>query len=279
MTSTTEQELLQARAEFYLCFARAFLTPDTEESWLGLRDALADDLSELGEILGHDIAQHVANYQETIAAIPDQESLLQIFSSLFLAPPRPVSINTGAYLDGAMNGGSVLAMEEAYRQGGLQRSADFLDLSDHVSIQLEFIGSRLLARQEITTAPEEDVEMFLGHFVNRWLPPFITDMKSTGKSPNPWLHLALALEVAVSREARTASIPEPQMRQQNAIDHVRHERAQAGVSDEAMAFIAERLKAKGLATDHLEIPPELRDEARGLSRKVPPSPRRGSRLG
>ncbi len=277
---TPDAEELQARAEFYLCLAHAFLTPNSEAAWQGLRDALADDLEDLAEILGHDIASHIANYRAAIDAIPDQATLLQIYSGLFLAPPRPVSINTGVYLDGALNGGSVLAMEESYRQNGLERSGEFLDLSDHLSIQLEFVASLLLARQDSTGAAEDDdAERFLATFVARWLPPFIADLEAAGRNPNPWLHLARAMSVAVLREARAEAVAPSLLRQQNAIGKARHERAVAGVSEADMAFITERLREKGLATDHLAIPHDQRDEARGLSRKAPLSPRRGSRLG
>lgn len=270
---------LQARAEFYLCLAHAFLTPDSEATWQGLRDALADDLDDLAGILGHDIGSHIADYRAAIDAIPDHTTLLQIYSSLFLAPPRPVSINTGVYLDGALNGGSVLAMEESYRQNGLERSGEFLDLSDHLSIQLEFVASRLLARQDSAAAAEDDAERFLATFVARWLPPFIADLEAAGRNPNPWLHLARAMSVAVLREARAEAVAPSLLRQQNAIGKTRYERAVSGVSEADMAFIAERLREKGLATDHLAIPHDQRDEARGLSRKAPLSPRRGSRLG
>jgi len=276
---TPDAEELQARAEFYLCLAHAFLTPDSEAAWQGLRDALADDLEDLAEILGHDIGSHIADYRAAIDAIPDHATLLQIYSGLFLAPPRPVNINTGVYLDGALNGGSVLAMEESYRQNGLERSGEFLDLSDHLSIQLEFVASRLLARQDSADATEDDAERFLATFVARWLPPFIADLETTGRNPDPWLHLARAMSVAVLREARAESVAPGQLRQQNAIGKARHERAVAGVSEEDMAFITQRLRENGLATDHLAIPHDQRDEARGLSRKAPISPRRGSRLG
>lgn len=270
---------LQSHAEFYLCLARAFLTPDTEDAWAGLREALADDLDELGELLGLDITDDVADYRSAMAAIPDRAILLQIYSALFIAPPRPVSINAGAYLDGALDGGSVLAMEDAYWRGGLERSGDFMDLSDHISVQLEFVASRYLARMDgVEAGPSPDA--FLHAFIARWLPPFIADLER-GMAQNPWLPLARVLRAAVVRDARPApeTVPAAQLRRLAALDKARRDRAASGVTDEDMAIIERRLRENGLAVDHLSIPPELRDEARGLSRKVPPSPRRGSRLG
>ena len=276
-----DTENIQSRAEFYLCLARAFLTPDSEQAWRGMREALADDLEELGKTLGYEIDNYIASYWLAIASVPDQPTLLQVYSALFLAPPRRVSINTGTYLDGALNGGSVLAMEEAYQRGGVARSEAFKDLSDHLSLQLEFVAHRFLARREMSDAetPDEDAEKFLDTFVARWLPPFIADLEREGTAPNPYLHLARILQAAVTRDARAAPLSAIHSRRQMALDKARHERGARGVTEQDMAFIAQCLREKGLSTDHLSIPPGQRDEARGLSKRVPPSPRRGSRLG
>lgn len=262
---------LEYRAEFYLCLSRAFLTPDSEAAWSGMREALADDLEEIAESLGYDISAHLGGYRAAIAMFPEPAPLLQAYSRLFLSPPCPVSINTGSYLDGAVNGGSVLEMEAFYRRCGLQRSEDFRDISDHISIQLEFVASRYLS-----DSGEADAEAFLGSFVAHWLPRFIIDLQKEQVVHNPWLHLARALQEVVSC---ADAVPLAQSRQQMAIDKARHDRALQGVGDEDMAFIAQRLREKGLSVDHLSIPPERRDEAHGWSRKVTPSPRRGSRLG
>ncbi|CAA7616381.1 molecular chaperone [Magnetospirillum sp. SS-4] len=270
----SNDERSQARGEFYLCLAHAFLTPDGEGLWTGLRDDLADNLEELGDLLDYGLSGELAGYRSALAAIPDQPTLLQVYSGLFLAPPRRVNLNSGLYLDGTVNGGSVAAMEEAYRMRGLERSGDFKDLADHVAIQLEFVGHGFTAWPEVA-------ESFLGGFVLRWLPPFIADLERNGGETNPYLHLARALSCAVARDAKTP-LPcqgEAQSRLQSALGQARHNRAESGVTEDDMAFIARRLKEKGLATDHLAIAPERRDEAMGLTRKVPPAPRRAFRPG
>jgi TorA maturation chaperone TorD len=275
------EEQLQSRAELYLCLARAFLTPASEDAWLALRDALADDLDEIDGALGYDFAAHVARYRAALTTITGQPELLQIYSGLFLAPPRPACINTGAYLDGAVNGGSVLAMEEAYRESGLARDESFRDLSDHLAIQLEFVASRYMACLADPDRPDEEVAgRFLDRFLRPCLPALIADLAAAPVAQNPWLHLARLLQVAVVHDARAAPPPrKEEMRLHTALAKARHDCVQNGVSADDMAFIAQRLQEKGLATDHLAIAPELRDEAKGWSRKVPPSPRRGSRLG
>lgn len=286
MNLTADQ--LQSRAELYLCLSRAFLTPDSADAWSGMSEALADDMQELGDEIGYDFAESIANYRTAIAAVPDQPSLLRIYSGLFLAPPRLVEINTGTYLDGSLNGGSVVAMENEYQRCGVGRSDDFRDLSDHVSIQLGFIAhlySRCLdalgdGRDE---ASDDEPAHFLHAYVARWLPGFLHDLgkesERLGAFNNPYLHLARLLSVAVAKDARAKTVSAPEQRTQNAIGKARHDRAERGINAEDMAIIAQKLSAKGLATDHLSVPPEQRDEAQGLTKRVTPSPRRGSRLG
>lgn len=271
-------EQMQSRAEFYLCLAHAFLPPDTEQLWEAIRDALADDLEGLGEALGYDIGNAVADLRTLLATIPDQMNLLQGYSALFLAPPRPVNINTGIYLDGIVNGGSLLAMEATYLRCGLKRCQHFKDLSDHVSVQLEFVASRYLQYLDKPEAIAE-AEQFLADFAVHWLPPFIADLQKAGVASNPWLPLARMLLAAVAQDASAAPQASAQLRQQSALEQARRVRAQEEIGEEQMAFIARRLQEQGLATDHLSVPPELRDEERGLWKGGVPSPRRGSRHG
>lgn len=266
-------ESLSERGEFYLCLAHAFLTPHTAQAFDGLRAALADDLDELASALGYACTDAVSDFRMAIAAIPDHLALLQAYSALFMAPPRPVQLNTASYLDGALNGGSVAAMEAAYRQCGVERGMDFHDLADHVSIQLEFVALLYLraaeAQQSGTPEPPLRPEHFLHDYVARWMPAFLRDLQATA-TPNPWLPLAHVLAAAVAHDARAQDLPAAELRARRAIGKARHERAMRGVTAEDMAFIARKLREQGLATDHLAIPPDLRDEAGGYSRGTPP---------
>lgn len=278
-------ESLTERGEFYLCLARAFLTPLQPESFIAMRDALADDLVELGESLGYDCAAHIAAYHAAIDATPQHLALLQCYSALFLNPPRPVAINAASYLDGAHGGGTVTALEQTYLRCGLQRGTDFHDLADHVAVQLEFVAWLYFAGAEAMSAgsasPAVRPEHFLHAFVARWLPRFIQDLEQEAAHPeasaNPYLALARILAAAVSADAMAEEIAPAERRARMAIGKARHERAERGVTEEDMAFIARKLREKGLSTDHLAIPPELRDEAQGYSRGTPPGPRKGSR--
>ncbi len=275
------------RGEFYLCLARAFLTPQRPAAHEALQAALADDLESLGEALGYPFAAELAQYRAEMGRIADHATLLRLYSGLFLAPPRAVHLNTAAYLDGTVNGGTVLAMEAHYRRCGVDRSTDFRDLSDHLSVQLEFVAWLYFRSAEAmaagTPAPEVRPERFLHDYVARWLPPFVRDLEEYGRQhaglPNPYLALARILAAAVAQDAIAGALPARELRAQRALHKARRDRAERGVTDEDMEFIARRLREKGLATEHLAIAPELRDEARGYKRKEPPAPRRGSRYG
>lgn len=275
------QDPLAERGEFYLCLARAFLTPWQPESFDAMREALADDLAELREVLGYRCATDIADYRRAIGAIPDHLTLLQCYSALFVSPPRPVAINAASYLDGAHGGGTVAALEHTYRRCGLERGADFHDLADHVAVQLEFVAwlhfSGADAAATGTAPPAVRPEHFLHGFVARWLPRFISDLETASArpeaSPNPYLPLARVLAAAVSQDAVAEDIPPKERRARIAIGKARHERAVRGITEEDMDVIARKLREKGLSTDHLAIPPELRDEAQGYSRGTPPGPR------
>jgi TorA maturation chaperone TorD len=278
-------EALLERAEMYYCLSRAFLAPLDEHAHAAMADALADDLEAIGCDCGYAIATATAGYRTAIAAIPGPPELLQLYSCLFLVPPRKVSINTASYIDGAMNGGTVVAIEAAYRSCRVEREENFRDLADHLSVQLEFVAFLYLKQAEATGAGAAyalplTAGNFLDAFVRGWLPSFVAELEaSSGECANPYLHLARILVAAVRADARALPTSAKEMRVQRAIGKARRERAMRGVTDEDMQIIAQKLREKGLATEHLAIPPEMRDEAQGLSRKLPPSPRRGSRLG
>lgn len=279
---------LSERAEFYLCLSRAFLAPRDPAVCRGLREALADDLEGLAANLGYDLAAPLADYRAAIAAVPDDLALLQVYSGLFLAPPREVQINTATYLDGALNGGSVAALEALYRAAGVERSDGFRDLADHLAVQLEF-AAVLYARQAAAltagghAALPTSAAEFLYQYPGRWLPRFLADLERVDREQmrpdNPYLPLARMLAAAVAADAVAPQLPAGEQRAAQAIGKARQARAARGIDAEDLQIIAEKLQAHGLATDHLAIPHDARDEARGWSRKVPPSPRRGARWG
>lgn len=260
------------RAELYLCLARAFMTPVSPEARSAMTVVLADDLEEVGRELGLDLAAALAGYRAAVAALPSEESLLQWYSRLFLAPPAPVRINAGFYLDGAVNGNACDALVACYRSWGLDQREDFHDLPDHVATQLEFAAHAYATGEQAPegAAPGTAAE-FLGQFVVPWLESFnaaLERVPATDAGPNPYVHLGRVLALAVARDA---VLPEREARskKQEGIARARKQWSNRELTAKDMQVIADRLRARGLAVDHLGVPVEQRDAERGWTHRRP----------
>ncbi|MFZ2300327.1 MAG: molecular chaperone TorD family protein [Gallionella sp.] len=280
---------LRDQSEFYLILARAFMAPQTQESYHAMKEYLSDDLSDMDQTLGYGMDVHLECYRAEMAKISSQEDLLIIYSRIFLQPPREAKINSGVYLDGAFMGGTVDEMAAYYLKFGLARGDHFNDLPDHVSVQLEFVSylyaqaaDALLADAPDTDGAEAGAGHYLFQFVRRWLPKFHADLEKTtrelreiGLPANPYLPLASMLAVAVARDsvANPAWIEE-KSRVEKAMEKARANYAVRDITPENIAEMERKLKEKGLSTEHLKIPVGSRDKEMGWIAKTPPDPRR-----
>ena len=272
------------RSDFYLCLARAFQAPPQPPLFPALQVDLADELDDLAAEIGYDVADDIDDFQQQIAMVPNQGALLQIFSRLFLQPPRAVHINTGVYLDGGLNGGSVMEMDEWYAACGLGRAEEFRDLSDHVAVQLEFVSYLFAHSLSLRLDPQEgqptrSAGQFLGRFVARWTAAFVADLEESSRQLNfsalPYLPLARILDKAAECDAESFATMSPaQERRERALAKARHKQAEKGVTASDMEEIRRRLAESGLATDHLDQPYESRDAMHGWQRMTPPAPRK-----
>jgi TorA maturation chaperone TorD len=278
----TNPELLAARAEFYLCLARAFLPPTQPQLFPAMRELLADDLAELAAMLGHDIQVPLADLRAELARVDRSTALLQIYSAVFLAPPAAAHINAGQYLDGAVNGGSVKALEADYARCGVQRDEGFRDLADHVAVQLEFVawlyGTQAERCRDPMAAPlAVDPGQFLQRFAMRWLGPFCADLaraeEEQGLPANPYRPLALILREAVLRDAVPIPVDPKVARRTHAIEQARAKYAGRRLTAEDIDEIRCKLQARGLSTDHLVVPVADRDGAMGLGTRRTPGMR------
>jgi TorA maturation chaperone TorD len=195
---------LTVRAAFYLCLARAFLPPQEAATYAAIKLHLADDLSDLVTTLNYPAADHLGNLRKAVAKVADRLALLHAYSQLFLAPPVPVTLNAGRYLDGAVMGRATVAIEKCYRDAGLDRAGSFHDLPDHVALQLEFVAY-LCASEAAGDAPGIKADDFLASFARYWLPPFVTALEKAGGQDGAarvYLCLARLLHIAVSHDLR-----------------------------------------------------------------------------
>ncbi|MEY6430848.1 molecular chaperone TorD family protein [Thioalkalicoccus limnaeus] len=278
----SQHDILSSKLDFYLCLARAFAIPDSADALPLLREALPADLAELAPTCGYPIDGALHAYRQTMAKVIDHEQLRVAYSRLFLVPGEPhPNLNTGAYLDGTLNGGSVTALETCYRRCGLERDRDFHDLPDHISVQLEFVARLFAAEAQAleagTARPPIAVDEFLARFVARWIGPLHAEIEEASRrfrlSEHPYLALTEILRQAIVAEVGlddTAVHPDPGPDPE--IARLRSQYAGRTLNEADLAIIRQRLAADGLPTDHVAIPIDERDRTMGLATMTPPAP-------
>lgn len=289
------RDLAGLRAAFYLCLARAFMTPQSPCAFAAVKQYLVEDLAELNDTLDYPIVENLACLQHALSNVADHDALLTLYSTLFLNPASRIPINTGVYIDGAMMGNTVAQLEECYRNGGVEKSDGFFDLADHVAVQLEFVAHLFARTAEAPDEPDEPKALkalkisktgasqetmpmqavdFLHVFVAAWAPRLVEEIEQAGQrmalTANPYLALARILETVAEVDAADVCPAYARGRQSTAIEKARAKRATVGVTEEDMEFIELKLKERGLATEHLRVPLAGRDEARGWTNAAPP---------
>ncbi len=250
-----------SRAEFHLSLARALLPAGDARTHAALTTLLSDDLQTLADEL--DYTLDLRDLRHALATASDQDRLLRAYSALFLTPPTPVHINTGIYLDGAVAGATVQALETLQQRHGLGRSEQFHDLSDHASAQLELFAYLLASaagESESGNHPQaqiliDDANTLRDRYLRRWAPALEADLRKTiTRCPDgrPYLALATLLSAALEQDARLfpdqraepADAAALAMAQEKAVLRERYQRID-------LDDIRARLAAQGLSTEHL----------------------------
>lgn len=267
----------QAKAEFFLCLARAFAPPQDKPAVLAaFKEDLVHDLAELGAACGYPIGEAVAHFARAMAGVADAQALRVTYSRLFLVPgDKHPSLNAGAYIDGAVGGGSVTAMATCYQRCGLEKLETLRDLPDHVAVQLEFVAWLYAAEAEGEASVPMRAEDFISSFVVRWAGAFRAGIEAASGhfalDANPYAALAAMIEIAAVAEARPLEAPEQEVDPE--IARLRAEFAGRQLDAHDLATIEQRLKADRLASDHVSVPVGKRDEAMGLQPLSPPQAR------
>jgi len=251
---------LQHRAEYYLCLARALQAPMSEADYLAFRDWLTMDLQAIAADAGYTVSPRIGALAAAIAAhAPDPLSLLRTYSDLFMVPPAKVFLNAGVYLDQAMMAAHTAEMIEFYLQHGVDKSDDFRNMPDHVSVQLEFVAYLLLEAATADAANDSGTAAsalhgarnFIGRYIAPWLPTLLEALdREAARDARYDIYRAIAgiLQQAVQDDIAWLDAHYAQFEDEAlAADSV------AGIdTPEAMQAMIERLQAAGLDTSHLQ---------------------------
>ncbi|MFY9315331.1 MAG: molecular chaperone TorD family protein [Burkholderiales bacterium] len=191
-----------AKAEFFVCLARAFQPPGTPAARNAFAHDLAGDLAELAGEAGYELGPRLDRF--AAHSVDAERQLLEDYSALFLVSPVPVPLNAGLYVDGGLLGRMTQAMLERYREAALEPDTHFHDLPDHVTMQLEYVAVMFSRAAEGDYAAAARAREFLDQFVLAWLPGFMRALRAASEripAARAYGALAAILEATAQREA------------------------------------------------------------------------------
>lgn len=269
-------ERYATRAAFFLTIARAFAPPREPAVAAAFRHDLPLDLEEMAGELGYDIGAAAALLREAAAGIEGPDTLLRLYSSLFLTPPTPVHLNAAIYLDGAVLGNAAFEIEQWYARHGYVRTADFHDLPDHVTAELEFVFLLFNRAAEAMVADESmqalalaaEARRFLAAFPSRWIGELRSGLEATSRERG-WPPVYAALAQALEAGLRAEIAQDPSTTPEAAVSALPagSNRGFGAPTAEDLAEIAVKLEVHGLDFAHVRARPEW-DEAIYLSRRA-----------
>ncbi len=179
-------ELMLARSEIYKCLAACFASPDA--AFFPSPDGFLRYRHNVGGFAPgfSDPAARLARATEAC----DREELLVEFSRLFLGPFHVLAAPYGSvYLDngGTLMGESTIEVLAYYRAAGLNMNEGFVDIPDHIAVELEFMqylchkhwqaeseGENKLAHDFMLQQRE-----FLERYLIPWVPLFASRMRES----------------------------------------------------------------------------------------------------
>ena len=248
-----------ARRDFWLCLARAFGQPQGDDFHQAFITTLADDLEAICDEIGLMAGEDIAALRQAAGAIGEPIDLLRLYSRLFLAPPTPVMLNTGFYLEGGKTGQVEQELRALIARHGLQKSENLRDFHDTVPLQLELLaflyaraGDHAVAGKDIEArAYLSEAEGFIGRYPARWITPWLRDLEKACAEHclnRAYEHLARILWLGVEQARAGAKV---QQLPAGAGLPPGSARGIGAPSAEDLAEIAYRLEQAGLAWDHV----------------------------
>lgn len=267
MTDTLASDAY-SRRDLWLCLARAFGKPAGDAFRDVFTQHLADDLEAIAEETGLVAHEDIAALRRDAAKLGKDLDLLRLYSKLFIAPPTPVVLNAGFYMDGGKSGQVEQELRALYARHGVAKNADMRDFHDAVPLQLEFLsflygraGDYAKAAQNMEArAYMAEAEAFIARYPVQWCTPFLRDLEKACADDGlnrAYEHLARILWLAVEQaragapiEALPAGAGLPQG----------SSRGLGDVTAQDLAEVAFRLEQAGLAWDHVAANDAWNDE-------------------
>lgn len=258
MTDTLAAEAY-SRRDFWLCLARAFGRPEGDAFRDVFTSHLADDLQAIAEETGLIVHEDLAALRATAAGLDQDLDLLRLYSKLFIAPPTPVMLNSGFYLEGGRTGHVEQELRALYSRHGVAKNEAMRDLHDAVPIQLEFLsflfgraGDHAMSGQNMEArAYVAEAESFIARYLAHWCSPFLRDLEKACAEDGlnrAFEHLARILWLAVEQTragAPITALPAGAGLPQGS------SRGLGDVTAQDLAEVAYRLERAGLTWDHV----------------------------
>ncbi|MFN3712792.1 MAG: molecular chaperone TorD family protein [Alcanivoracaceae bacterium] len=266
--------------ELWSTLAQAWQPPTTALQCLALRECLADDLRSLGHELSLEVDTRMLS--QTLVGSDDQ-TLLVIYSRLFLVPPHAAYIALGSGVDGDLMGPYAQTMSRFLQELGLQLSSESHERPDDLPVLLE-----VMARLETEPAAGQWQRVYLSQVLQGLAPLQRSLMQHAAETP--WRYLADLTYLLVAHRLALLGANEPaqmapdmalQRQQQREALNLRvqqdhryeavpeaavNQARQAGIPAQAMLEMIASLEAQGLDASHLrgQLP------ADGWARLTPP---------
>ncbi|MFN3881695.1 MAG: molecular chaperone TorD family protein [Nitrincola lacisaponensis] len=288
---------LLARAELYLCLAKAFSVADLPQTSGSLKSDLLPDLQSLATELPALSADWLKQFEQALSSVDHSELMMTDYGRLFLMPPAPAPLNLGFYLDAGVMGRCCEALESYYHQYALEKSPEFHDLSDHLSLTLQWfawIFAGLLETPDNSRVVLKDAAEVISNFVLPAVQQLSdkADAFAQGNSVNAtWLLLLHLVKQQLQDDLRQLADYLPE--QSTPFDRA-HKNASECLSDQLVPvmqltcslceceFIADevlggmvsRLEEAGVDANHIKVCSVCKDVTVEHSRMTPPGAKR-----
>lgn len=186
--SNYDPDVATAREDLCRFLSACYYEPGAEFA----EEHLFDSMLVAATRIHPDLAQHARTLGAAFAA-QDLQTLLVDYTRLFLGPMEALAQPYGSsWMKGAVQTGDnpPLAILDVYSDGGFEVDAEFMELPDHVAVELEFLYLLLFNRNQASragklteaSATESLQQRFLSEHLGAWIGPFTAAVQAGSKT-------------------------------------------------------------------------------------------------